>query len=854
MLRRRTARALEAAGAEVLDGESIAHELERANGNIAIAEAGAWFPSARCVPQLPTTGEWIAVGSLLGSEKWTRALSQCGGDFSRLRWWHSRPERPAAMLFSKAAARRFGALIRDGDELKNAWRAMLRSGIRMVHLPEFDAHFSDRLRVLQIVTSIQIGGAERVALDLASGLPAHGVDALVVTLGRPSRREFPAPAGLVDLSQFRGGSDRIADAVFDVALRFGADAAHSHLIRAAEARAIHSRGLPLILHIHNFPGGWPPDYSGLTREDATLLAACAQKVEGEVARLLPALTVRTIWNGIAAQKTSRAPRDERSFTVVTLANPRSQKRLDRIPEIARATAALLAPQRVRFVIAGASEPYSADSAEAIAALDAAIVVNDAGEFIERPGLVSDTNGLLAKADAMLSVSAFEGLSLAHLEALAAGIPLVATDAGGTSEIAAQSEAVTLLSLDASAAQFANALSACRTKTATLPKSFSRHKMAERTAWLTSAAVRRAMRKNGGGLWLIANNFSTGGAQSSARRLLLALRGRGVKVRAAVIQEQRGFPTPGRLALMDAGIPVIAAESVESLIASVESDPPEAVFFWNVITSWKIQLADALLDMRVFDISPGEMLFSSLARFFENPPAGFPYRTPADYGARLAGMAVKFSAEASRAAELGCPVHVIRNGIAVAPSIVRRKNDMLILGTAARLSPDKKLGDLLAAIRLAAPKLPPFVLRIAGGPERDFPGHAVELRALADGLPVEWLGEVQDIPQFLQELDVFVMISEPAGCPNATLEAAAAGLPVVATDHGGAREQVIDGITGRLLPRGDAAAFAAALVELAESPERRESMGNAARSHVTKEFSMERMTDGYISLISESKTG
>ena len=57
-----------------------------------------------------------------------------------------------------------------------------------------------------------------------------------------------------------------------------------------------------------------------------------------------------------------------------------------------------------------------------------------------------------------------------------------------------------------------------------------------------------------------------------------------------------------------------------------------------------------------------------------------------------------------------------------------------------------------------------------------------------------------------------MISEPAGCPNASLEALAAGVPVVATDVGGASEQIVDGVTGRLVARRDAAALAEAIVE------------------------------------------
>jgi glycosyltransferase involved in cell wall biosynthesis len=89
-----------------------------------------------------------------------------------------------------------------------------------------------------------------------------------------------------------------------------------------------------------------------------------------------------------------------------------------------------------------------------------------------------------------------------------------------------------------------------------------------------------------------------------------------------------------------------------------------------------------------------------------------------------------------------------------------------------------------------------------------------------------------------------MISEPAGCPNASLEALAAGLPVIATDFGGAAEQVRNGHTGRLTPRGDAAAFAEAMVELAHDANLRRRLGAAARDLARTEFSMDRMAAEY----------
>ncbi len=382
-------------------------------------------------------------------------------------------------------------------------------------------------------------------------------------------------------------------------------------------------------------------------------------------------------------------------------------------------------------------------------------------------------------------------------------------------------------------------------------------MAARTRWLYP----RVLTRRGSdidGLWLITNNFSTGGAQSSARRLLLGLAQRGVKVRAAVIEEHPSHHTPGRSALLKAGIPVLAVPPPGSLdapdaaarvLAAIDADRPRAVLLWNLIPVFKVLLADALLDVPVFDVSPGEMYFTSLAKYFANPRTALPYRTPREYGARLAGVVVKYTAESARAVEtLGAPVHIIRNGVVrdETPRAIRREGP-LVLGTAARLSPDKRIGDLLEAIRLAAPHLPRFTLRIAGGPERGFESHAVELREMAQGLPIEWCGELEDTRDFLADLNLFVMISEPSGCPNASLEAMAAGIPVIATDVGGACEQIVNGVTGILTPRRNPHALAEAIMQLAHDLARREAFAKAGHEHIRMEFSLERMIAAYAKL-------
>ncbi len=84
-------------------------------------------------------------------------------------------------------------------------------------------------------------------------------------------------------------------------------------------------------------------------------------------------------------------------------------------------------------------------------------------------------------------------------------------------------------------------------------------------------------------------------------------------------------------------------------------------------------------------------------------------------------------------------------------------------------------------------------------------------------------------------------------PNVLIEAAAAGLPVVASDTGGSAEAVTDGKTGFLYPPRNPEAGYAKLRLLAENEELRQRMGEAAKAMVKKRFSPIRMADEYLAL-------
>ena len=111
----------------------------------------------------------------------------------------------------------------------------------------------------------------------------------------------------------------------------------------------------------------------------------------------------------------------------------------------------------------------------------------------------------------------------------------------------------------------------------------------------------------------------------------------------------------------------------------------------------------------------------------------------------------------------------------------------------------------------------------------------------------FLGFRDDIPVILNDLDVFVLSSVSEGFSLATVEAMAAGKPVIATRSGGPQEIIDDGCTGILVPPADSNALAGRIRELLENPERAQELACAGRSKVTSTFSVEKMVSDYEAL-------
>jgi L-malate glycosyltransferase len=166
--------------------------------------------------------------------------------------------------------------------------------------------------------------------------------------------------------------------------------------------------------------------------------------------------------------------------------------------------------------------------------------------------------------------------------------------------------------------------------------------------------------------------------------------------------------------------------------------------------------------------------------------------------------------------------------------------------------------LLDALLLIRQRCPDVTLAMVGAGSQE---GALRSKAESLGLApsVEFLGRVpnSDVPAILQNLDIVVM---PSICHEsfgvAALEASACGLPVVASRVGGIPEAVVDGVTGVLVPPGDAASLADACVRLIQDPAERRRMGDAGRRQVLERFDWQRtaagMTDLYTSLLTSSR--
>ncbi|HSH61955.1 MAG TPA: glycosyltransferase [Acidimicrobiales bacterium] len=184
--------------------------------------------------------------------------------------------------------------------------------------------------------------------------------------------------------------------------------------------------------------------------------------------------------------------------------------------------------------------------------------------------------------------------------------------------------------------------------------------------------------------------------------------------------------------------------------------------------------------------------------------------------------------------LGVPksrVKTVANGVPAVDMIDRAHRTAAVrVGAMGRLTGQKGFDLLLQAVD--------ELVRMGRTVEVVVAGEGVELarlERLAKGLPVRFMGFVEDTAAFLAAADIFCLPSRWEGLPFALLEGMMSGLPCVATDVGDVQEVLGD--AGLTVPANDVASLARALDELVRSPDRRMALGRAAHERVRTRYSL-----------------
>jgi glycosyltransferase involved in cell wall biosynthesis len=696
------------------------------------------------------------------------------------------------------------------------------------------------LRVL--IASLARGGAERIVLEWLSEESRRGrMVELAIVHSRPS--DWRAPRG-IDVIARGGESPEIFLA--SLARRWsGVEAPVSvHLVGDDLLAILWRAGIATIPTIHNAREGWRNDPSSWDGRHVPAAIACAQAVRSQMLESGCRAPVVAIRHVPASHRAAVDPAQRRrlrsewgigpaTLLVGAVGAFKAQKDFPRAVEIvARANAV----RDAQLMILGGVLDET-QLAELDRTLERIVALGMSGR-VKLPGSVDPIGPYYAACDVILSASRFEGLSMAAREALAAGLPMVALDVGGQSEIV--HPRLELLPPDSPASDIASRLARfpVRSELAMEPAARSPR------VWSVAHAWRPPSGESLDTLFVTAN-LNAGGAQRSLANLATAIAS-WHRLAVAVCGEttQDAFAS----ALRGAGVrcfrPAASADpfgTSESLLVEAARSKARALCFWNADPRVKLLVAKfAPPGLRLVDASPGAYAFEEMER--EHAFAATITSSIDAYYARLDTLVLKHDArDHPRCAD----VRVIPNGVAVPAFRAARPASPRFL-VSGRIAPSKRLERILEGFTAALQGLPAAELHIVGQAEPRHARYLSDILASASRLPVRFRGALPGLEHLAEPFTAAIVLGIHQGCPNAVLEAMAAGIPVIANASGGTGELVRHGETGWLVrEEAGAAEIASAMHDCFTRPDAARALGEAAREHVRHSHSMEAMAQRYV---------
>jgi glycosyltransferase involved in cell wall biosynthesis len=829
----------------------------------------------------PIPDEWYAIHWI--NEMW-RTLGADGGYYRGRKLLDYVPDkdapRPGSTMWE--LYRKYGLI--DPWEAPAGMRpagAMVRKAASSLPVRSPDERRSGAARLNVLVPSLVRGGAERAVIETMTALRKQpGLSQRLYVVHR-SRRQYPIGAdGNLEIVFADSSLDEAATmrAIGMDVLCTGDPTLYTHLVPAKLLRHLWDMGVTTIPVVQNASQGWTDPPSRYRDPHVPFVVAVSDAVAEELrasASPKPVMTIRhqlqrfhtpAELSGHRREIRERHGIADNALLIGMVGQFKSQKAYTRAVRVLERVRQSV-PAKL-MILGGWDQDHGAGRAAYEATCRRAVELGVIADMI-MPGDVHPADPYFAAFDVFMNTSIYEGLSVALLEALQAGCPVVVSDAGGNREVLGKRAVLVKDGADIDG-YVEGILSFVHVTDRVLPQPGGDAPVAPRL-WplLSKHGMADKQRRPGSlsGSLFLTQNLQMGGPQQSLVNLLTRLPAR-QKTAVCALEDQPLDHLKRRLD--EARIPIFSADrakgvmdKVEAVLDWVDMLRVRNLCYWNVGPELKLALTKILSfrDIRLIDVSPGPMLFDELAaaEAFQRQLAF----SATQYFSRLDRFVAKYT-KGVPAAGMGVSrrkIRVIPNGVPTAPNFVplppaevmlpRERDPRLAVGTCCRIVPDKHIEFLLEAMALVSRQSPGSSLTIVGGPDLRSQGYFDELKRQVLDAGTEnvfFVGEQGDIMPFLGQFQVFVMFSDRQGCPNASLEAMSMGLPIVANRSGGMTEQVEDGVNGYLVKSPQE--MADRILALLKSKRLRERLGKAGRKFVRKRFSAERMAAAYEELLDE----
>jgi glycosyltransferase involved in cell wall biosynthesis len=716
-----------------------------------------------------------------------------------------------------------------------------------------------------IVSSLSLGGAQKIILDWASRI-APFWDVHLITIHNQTT-EFSVPSR-IRLTRL-GGGDQACLKLRQIAQKIASSenpVVLAHLLSRKERDLMANEGCFVIPVLHNAKAGWIEDASNLDPEVPviTVSYACARDLRdlGWTGSISTIHHIPKVVYGKPRER--RFPEHwkipENAIVLGMIGGVKPQK--DYLHAL-RILKALNEKKRVYLVILGG--PVGRRGAETWHELASEIERSGLRKRICMPGFIPHAEEFITSFNVFFNTSHYEGLSMATLESLLKLCPVVASKVGGQGEVDANG--LWLIDKDAPDSEWVAAIDRALKIKREAPSwaNFNSYRL-----W-TLHHLARAFEPTSKALF-ITGNLNSGGAQRSLVNLARELSKEpfgAVDFEIAVA----GASSTDRFfqELKAANVKVFRAgdseqtlpfDHAESLTQKICLDRIGIVVFWNLDSKVKLLLTKTLgfTKVKFIDVSPGEDSFVSLEDSYE-----FQKRicfSRQEFYGRLDHLVLKFNGAVPP--EYHGRVHIIPNGIPEPATPTDVKTDYAIhrAGRPAkvvvngRIAASKFILEIIAAMELVWRKLPDAELHIYGAAESREREYAAKVLAKAKselGKRIFLHGLNFESKRLFPKYDACVVLGYRQGCPNALLEAMAAGLPCIGNDDGGVREQIMDGETGILLSDCSPESVAQSLLNILSDRALAEKLGRNGRRLVLHKFSMELMKLRYIALFYEVMT-